>query len=134
MALQIYEKGQISFFANAKSALVSLDRTQWIRVITNLIKNALQAMPAQRKPKIQVQIEVQVRAVVVSIADNGVGVPVEVREKIFDPKFTTKTRGMGLGLGIVKNIIELHQGNIRYKTKTNKGTTFFITLPLQNNK
>ena len=132
MALQIYEKGQISFFANAKSALVALDRTQWIRVITNLIKNALQAMPAERKPKIQVQIEVQVRAVVVSIADNGVGVPVEVREKIFDPKFTTKTRGMGLGLGIVKNIIELHQGNIRYTTQANRGTTFYITLPLKH--
>lgn len=132
MALQIYEKGQISFFTNAKSATVALDRTQWIRVVTNLIKNALQAMPAERKPKIQVQIEVQVRAVVVSIADNGVGVPVEVREKIFDPKFTTKTRGMGLGLGIVKNIIELHQGNIRYTTQANRGTTFYITLPLKH--
>ncbi|MGB0376370.1 MAG: sensor histidine kinase [Flavobacteriaceae bacterium] len=130
MALQIYEQDQINFFTNKKEVWVALDRTQWIRVVTNLIKNALQAMPPERQPKIQVRIEAQVRSVVVSIADNGVGVPDEVKEKIFDPKFTTKTRGMGLGLGIVKNIIELHQGNIRYTTQANRGTTFIITMPL----
>ncbi|MGC6479177.1 MAG: sensor histidine kinase [Flavobacteriaceae bacterium] len=134
VALQIYDKGQISFFTNAEEVAVALDRTQWVRVVTNLIKNALQAMPAGRKPKIKVRIESQVRSVVVSITDNGIGVPEEVKEKIFDPKFTTKTRGMGLGLGIVKNIIELHQGNIRYTTTANRGTTFYITLPLKTKK
>ena len=61
--------------------------------------------------------------------DNGNGIPDQIKDKIFEPKFTTKTSGMGLGLGIVKSIIESHGGEIHYVSKKNKGTTFTITLP-----
>ena len=60
--------------------------------------------------------------------DNGNGIPKEIEDKVFEPKFTTKTSGMGLGLGIVKNIIKSHEGTIRYVSKKGKGTTFIIAL------
>ena len=66
---------------------------------------------------------------ILSIVDNGNGISSEVKEKIFEPKFTTKSSGMGLGLGIVKNIIESHEGSIKCISKIKKGTTFVITLP-----
>jgi two-component system, NtrC family, nitrogen regulation sensor histidine kinase NtrY len=62
-------------------------------------------------------------------ADNGIGIPKSIQSRVFEPKFTTKTKGMGLGLGIVKNIIDLHNGKIEYITGE-KGTTFVITLKL----
>ena len=61
--------------------------------------------------------------------DNGSGIPSEIKDKIFEPRFTTKTSGMGLGLGIVKNIIESHNGSIDYISKIDKGTTFTIIIP-----
>ena len=61
--------------------------------------------------------------------DNGNGIAPEVKQKIFEPKFTTKSSGMGLGLGIVKNIIESHNGTINCVSKMKKGTTFSIVLP-----
>jgi signal transduction histidine kinase len=65
--------------------------------------------------------------------DNGNGIPPEIKGKVFEPKFTTKTSGMGLGLGIVKNIIESHKGRIGYVSTLKKGTTFTITLPREEN-
>ena len=61
--------------------------------------------------------------------DNGNGIAPEVKQKIFEQKFTTKSSGMGLGLGIVKNIIESHNGTIKCVSKMKKGTTFSIVLP-----
>ena len=64
----------------------------------------------------------------ISVKDNGQGIDPSLKDKIFEPKFTTKTKGMGLGLGIVKNIVESHKGKIRYQTDYNVGTTFIIEL------
>jgi two-component system nitrogen regulation sensor histidine kinase NtrY len=64
----------------------------------------------------------------VEIQDNGSGVPEEIQENIFIPNFTTKSKGMGLGLAMVKNIIENHGGEIWFKTKKDEGTTFYLTF------
>jgi two-component system nitrogen regulation sensor histidine kinase NtrY len=66
---------------------------------------------------------------VVIVSDNGLGVSKINRDKIFEPKFTTKSDGMGLGLGIVRSIINSHRGKISYKSKSKKGTDFKISLP-----
>ena len=68
------------------------------------------------------------RSTKIKIIDNGQGISKELGEKIFEPKFTTKTSGMGLGLGIVKNIIDSNNGSISFNSNLKKGTTFIIEL------
>ena len=129
MAVNIFDQEHIVFSSDRAHSYHKLDRTQWIRVITNLVQNALQSVPKGRTPQIGVQLTTETDQTLLSIMDNGNGIPKEIKDKVFEPKFTTKTSGMGLGLGIVKNIIESHKGTIQYVSKKNKGTTFTITLP-----
>lgn len=128
-AVEIFEQNNITFKTSGNNIFVKLDKEQWIRVMTNLIKNSIQAIPHDRDPNILVQISENSKSVKILVSDNGQGVSKSNRDKIFEPKFTTKSDGMGLGLGIVKNIISSHRGKISYKSKSNKGTDFTITLP-----
>ena len=114
----------------ASNPTIIADKDQLSRVFNNLIKNALQAIPEDKKGVIKITIQEKNEMVLISIQDNGTGIPEDKKEKIFVPNFTTKTTGMGLGLAIVKNIIEAINGNIRFETQENKGTTFFIELPI----
>ena len=129
MAVNIFHHEQIVFSSNKAHVFYKLDRNQWIRVITNLVQNALQSVPKSKKPQIGVQLFSENNQIILSIMDNGNGITPEVKQKIFEPKFTTKSSGMGLGLGIVKNIIESHNGTINCVSKMKKGTTFSIVLP-----
>ena len=129
MAVNIFDQGHIVFSSDQAHSYHNLDRTQWIRVITNLVQNALQSVPKGRTPQIGLQLTTEPNQTLLSIMDNGNGIPKEIEDKVFEPKFTTKTSGMGLGLGIVKNIIKSHEGTIRYVSKKGKGTTFIIALP-----
>jgi signal transduction histidine kinase len=113
--------------------LVFADREQLSRVFINLIKNAIQSIPEGRKGKVVINAVLTGNTVRVSLADNGKGIPDELQGKLFTPSFTTKSSGMGLGLSIVKNIIESFSGNITFKTKVNHGTTFQIELPVLGN-
>ena len=128
-AVEIFEQNNITFVTSSNSIFVKLDKEQWIRVMTNLIKNSIQAIPHERDPDILVQISESSKSVKILVSDNGQGVSKINRDKIFEPKFTTKSDGMGLGLGIVRNIISSHRGKISYKSKRNKGTDFTISLP-----
>jgi signal transduction histidine kinase len=83
----------------------------------------------KKKPQIAIQISADTDQNIITIMDNGNGISPELKDKIFEPKFTTKSSGMGLGLGIVKNIIEYHGGIISFISAPNKGTTFTIVLP-----
>ena len=127
--IEIFEQNNISFTTSKESIVIKLDKEQWIRVMTNLIKNSIQSIPSDRDPNINIEITDSNNSVKVLVSDNGLGVLEENKEKIFEPKFTTKTDGMGLGLGIVKNIINSHRGKISYKSKPKKGTKFTISLP-----
>ena len=129
MAVNIFHHEHILFSSNEAHIFHKIDRTQWVRVITNLVQNALQSIPKNKTPQIGVQLLSENDQTILSIVDNGNGISPEVKEKIFEPKFTTKSSGMGLGLGIVKNIIESHEGSIKCISKIKKGTTFVITLP-----
>jgi signal transduction histidine kinase len=94
--------------------------------------NAIQAMP--EGGKIQASIQSAGRIVTVCIEDEGSGVPEDMLERIWDPFFTTKEKGTGLGLGIVKNIIESHNGSIRVENrKEGPGAIVIIELPITNN-
>ena len=96
--------------------------------MNNLIKNSLQSMPNDVLPNIKIKIESKNKSTFIKIIDNGFGIPLDLQSKIFEPKFTTKNSGMGLGLGIVKNIIESHGGIISFTSTVKKGTTFLIEL------
>ena len=127
--VEIFEQNNISFESSKESIVMKLDKEQWIRVMTNLIKNSIQAIPSDREQNINIEISDSTNSVKIIVSDNGLGVLEKNKEKIFEPKFTTKTDGMGLGLGIVKNIINSHRGKISYKSTPNKGTKFTISLP-----
>ncbi len=128
-SLDIFESDNIKFKTSDEEIRLQLDRTQWIRVTTNIIQNALQAVKQGQQPKIKVTIKKEGKIVKISFADNGIGIPKSIQSKVFEPKFTTKSKGMGLGLGIVKNIIDSHKAKIDYTTGE-KGTTFVIKLKL----
>lgn len=129
LALDIFNEHYIHFAADEEEIVAKLDRTQLIRVVTNLIKNAIQALPDVDEPKILVSVASEASFVTISVADNGVGIGDEVKDKIFEPKFTTKTSGMGLGLGMVKNIVETYKGTVDFTSQEGKGTVFTVRFP-----
>ena len=129
LALDIFTENYIHFIADEDSIIAKLDRTQLIRVVTNLVKNAIQAVPEVEFPRILVSVASEDDFVKISVADNGIGIAEEFLEKIFEPKFTTKSSGMGLGLGMVKNIVETYKGTIDFTTQTSKGTVFTVRFP-----
>lgn len=127
----LYPNYNITFSCNNPQMLVVADRDQLVRVMNNLINNAIQAIPDDRQPEIKVKMEERNGHVLISIKDNGTGIAEDQQEHIFEPRFTTKTKGMGLGLAIVKKIIDGFKGRIWFETDFGIGTTFFIELPLK---
>src|SRR5690606_4318598 len=128
-ALDIVTEEYIHFRADEPEVIAKLDRTQLIRIITNLVKNAIQAVPEVESPRILVTVGSQGDQVVITVADNGTGIPEELRYRIFEPKFTTKSSGTGPALGMVKNIVENYGGTITFTSKLGKGTVFTIKFP-----
>jgi len=128
-ALDIFTEDYISFFPKQPSIIAELDKTQLIRIVTNLVKNATQALDEIENKKIEVTVAEENNNVIISIADNGAGISEKDKVKIFEPKFTTKTSGMGLGLPMVKNIVEAYNGTINFTSEQSKGTVFKIIIP-----
>ncbi|MGE5107437.1 MAG: sensor histidine kinase, partial [Sphingobacteriales bacterium] len=110
--------------------MIHADKTQINRLFTNLLQNAIQSVPESKKPHIEIMQMVEDHTLTISIADNGTGIPMELQSKIFTPNFTTKTSGTGLGLAMCKGIVENIKGKIWFETEENKGSTFYIQLPL----
>ncbi|MDZ4667000.1 MAG: ATP-binding protein [bacterium] len=129
MQEQTFE-GKISFSC-ALNTPIWFDQGYLNRTLTNLIKNACQAIPDDRFGEISVRVFEQNGQLVFEIEDNGTGIPLEQREKVFMPYFSTKVIGMGLGLPIVKSMIESGGGTIYFDSITGKGTTFTVKLPLK---
>lgn len=129
LALDIFNEGYVMFSSEKEEILAKFDRTQLIRVVTNLVKNAIHATEGVKNPAVLVSVTEEEENVCISISDNGAGISEENREKIFEPKFTTKSSGMGLGLAMVKNIVENYNGSITFTSKINKGTIFKVHFP-----
>jgi len=124
--IQLYNPEEVKFISNRDRIIFRFDKNQIQRVISNLIKNALQAIPEDRKPDILVSIKELDDKIIISVTDNGTGIALENQSHIFEPKFTTKSSGMGLGLAIVRKIVTYHKGKIYFKVHEQEGTTFFI--------
>ena len=133
MTLDIFNEDYIVFESDEKSIISKMDRAQLIRIITNLVKNAIQSIPENQVEKsVLVSVKKQDNNVLILVKDNGIGIEPDNIDRIFEPKFTTKNSGMGLGLGIIKNIIENYKGTITFETEFGKGATFIVSLPIIN--
>ena len=131
LTLDIFNEDYIEFKSDSDEIITKIDKTQLIRIITNLVKNAIQAIPENQENKtVIVSIRKESNNAIISVKDNGKGILFKDFDRIFEPKFTTKSSGMGLGLAIIKNIIENYNGTITFESQLGKGTKFIVTLPI----
>jgi nitrogen fixation/metabolism regulation signal transduction histidine kinase len=120
----------IEFVHKNEYALVLADKDQLIRVLNNLLTNAVQSIPEDRKGELHILLSDDKQSnYSIAISDNGCGISENKIKNIFVPYFTTKTNGTGLGLAMVKQIVESINGSISFVSKENSGTTFTIELP-----
>ncbi len=129
LALDIFSEDFIHYFHEDDTLIAQLDKTHLIRILTNLVKNAIQSLENIDDPKIEVKVKEDNGNVIISVADNGKGIEETDKNRIFEPKFTTKSSGMGLGLPMIKNIVEAYDGNITFTSEINRGTVFIVTIP-----
>lgn len=117
----------------SSGVIVPVDPERLRRALINVIDNALQAMEA--KPQGRQRLEIRTRRdenrCEISVHDSGTGIPAEIMERIYEPMFSTKTFGVGLGVPIIRNIIADHGGDVTYQSAAGEGTTVTIWLPLQ---
>jgi two-component system nitrogen regulation sensor histidine kinase NtrY len=106
------------------------DRSQLLRVFNNVLENARHAISERADGRIYISVKREDDHAVIAIADNGAGISEEVAKRIFQPYFTTKSSGTGLGLAMTKKIVEFWKGDIWFESKEGEGTTFYIRLPL----
>ncbi len=109
-------------------SVILADPDQLIQVFQNIILNAAQAMPEGGRLSLGSEVPGP-EWVTVSITDKGVGIPEENLGKLFEPLFTTRARGMGLGLAVIKALVEGHGGRIEVESEVGKGSTFKVRLP-----
>lgn len=119
----------VTLSLNLKSPpAISLEQTFTRRTLTNLINNAIQAMPNGGQLKIAAYQEKD--NINIAVTDTGIGIPDKLKAKVFTPMFTTKAKGQGLGLAVVKRLVEAQGGSISFESKVGLGTTFLIKLPI----
>lgn len=123
------ENNDIHFHSNKDNVMMNFDKIFFSRIMTNLITNAQQAQSEDRKPIINIDLEHFNKKVKITVEDNGVGIPPETLERIYEPNFTTKNSGMGLGLTMVKKMVDDYKGEIQAKSEIGKGTKFILNLP-----
>lgn len=106
------------------------DKNQLIRILNNLVKNAVESVPTTRRGVINLELYTERDNAVIKVSDNGEGIPKDMRDKIFQPKFTTKDSGSGLGLAICANMIESMNGRLYFDSKEDVGTDFYIEMDI----
>lgn len=127
--LAFFNDDKISLNANKENITINMDKIYLSRIMTNLITNAQQAKRDEVDLEIKIDIEHFQKRIKIKVQDNGTGISDDKLVKIFQPNFTSKSSGMGLGLTMVKKMVEDYHGEISVKTEVGKGTTFTITLP-----
>jgi PAS domain S-box-containing protein len=128
--LDIPKAIQVTLLLEDNSLELKTDPTYMKRIMANLISNAIQALP--NGGKISIGVKRNQDKAFVSVKDTGQGIPVEIRDKIFAPLVTTKPKGQGFGLAVVKKLTEALNGNVTFESELGKGTQFNIELPLSS--
>jgi len=117
-----------------KAEKVMADPDYLKRIAANLTLNAVQAMPDGGKLTIRAYADKQTDDVLITVKDTGVGIPEAIKPKLFTPMMTTKSKGQGFGLAVVKRMTEGLGGTVAFESTEGKGTTFIVRLPQQNSK
>jgi nitrogen fixation/metabolism regulation signal transduction histidine kinase len=125
------DKYQLEFKTEFKGKIIPVDKDQMVQVLNNLIKNAIQSFQNRGHGKIQVILEKNEdkKVLLVSVKDDGCGIGPENKKRIFIPRFTTKSTGSGIGLSLVKQIIENHGGEVSFSSKESEGSVFSFSIP-----
>jgi two-component system, NtrC family, sensor histidine kinase HydH len=130
-----FERHRISVHKDLKTLPpITLDREQMKQVVLNLLMNAIQAMPVGGRLDLSARVLEDNRWMKLSIRDSGIGIPPQDLKKLFDPFFSTKEGGLGLGLSIAHRIIDQHHGKIELESNPGEGTAFHLWLPLDQQK
>jgi signal transduction histidine kinase len=115
---------------NAEPAEIEIDAMRMQRVLQNLVTNAVEALHVTPKPCIEIEAWVKDSTFYLAVKDNGPGIPTAIQSRIFEPFVTHgKSRGIGLGMAIVRNIVTAHDGTITFETAPDQGTSFLVSLP-----
>ncbi len=122
------EDMEISLVEPINAISVLADKNQLIRILNNLVKNAIESIPQDKKGKIVLKLYTKGDKALIQVSDNGMGVPDDMKDKIFQPKFTTKDSGSGLGLAIAANMLESMNGRLYFDSEEHVGTNFYIEL------
>ena len=127
LTINIPNRIKLTIAIKDSSKPIETDVAYLRRILTNLITNSVQAMPNQGK--LIINANKKKDKIIISVEDTGVGIPEEVKTKMFTPLFTTKSKGQGLGLAVVKRLVEALNGQITFESQPNKGTKFIVEMP-----
>lgn len=126
----LFKKYNANIYLNVKQDIyLSLDYLRMKQVFVNILKNALEARKEEEPLNVQIEVKKSLKAVKIIVKDNGIGMDKNTLERISEIFYTTKANGNGLGVVLSKEIVEMHNGTITYKSQKDKGTTVTITLP-----
>jgi len=128
-SLTVPENVKVSIMIEEDFPKLMLDPTLMQRVFSNLITNAVQAMP--NGGKLTIRASKKEETTLISVEDTGEGISDANLSKLFTPLFTTKAKGQGFGLPVCKRMVEAHDGNITVESEVGKGSTFTIKIPLR---
>ena len=134
--IELFDEEQtiIVFQPKIEAIWIHADKDMLSQVLHNLLLNAKQATDSIAEPQIFIDVQTIENKVLISIKDNGVGISLEQQERIFTPYFTTKSSGSGIGLSVVRQIIEKHDGEVSFESLVGSGTTFYIKLARAQSK
>ncbi len=121
------ENIQVSFWTEKPLPKLMTDPSFIQRILTNLALNGIQAME-ERGGKLSIRVFQREKTTIIAVSDTGMGIPEDVKERVFKPLFTTKSKGHGFGLAVVKKLVEALNGYISFESRTGKGTTFIFEI------
>lgn len=128
--LYVFSDENVHLHTSQNYIEIKIDKIYLSRIIVNLVTNAIQAKDENKKSIINVDVELINKRINISVEDNGKGIPKEMQEKIFEPNFTSKNNGMGIGLTMVKKMVLDYEGDIILISEEGKGARFVISLPV----
>jgi PAS domain S-box-containing protein len=129
VSMDIPDNIEVNYSLEDNSLTLKVDSTYMKRILTNLISNSLQALA--NGGKIFIEVRRNVDKAIFIVKDTGEGIPEEVRDKIFTPLVTTKPKGQGFGLAVIKKLTEALNGTVKFESEVGKGTQFILEFPLQ---
>jgi signal transduction histidine kinase len=123
------ENVKVSVKVDSGARKVVVDSAYINRIMYNLVTNAVQAMPKGGKLVIRAYKDKKTSDAVITVEDTGVGIPENAKNKLFTPMFTTKSKGQGFGLAVIKRMTEALSGNVTFESQEGNGTKFTVRLP-----